>query len=184
MRADRSEPTDADRAAAMVDEGVGRALGPWQGDVSFLSIRASHTAVAPFPVTWLFSEGTLVVNAADEDAVLSPLLRAEVALRLTQALDDQSSAPPPSAARSHLAGLSSGGGAGARAGDLGARPVPGRVLRERARRVLHRLRRASSSVRPRRRRSSRCVPGHSSGQSAPGADVRRSAQRGEQATRR
>ena len=78
-----------DRADAAVDEAVGRALGLWEGEVSFLSIRDTYQRLEPMPIEWFADDDTIVVNAGDETADLSPLLRAELALRLTQALDDQ-----------------------------------------------------------------------------------------------
>ncbi|MGB8862341.1 MAG: hypothetical protein WCC60_24005 [Ilumatobacteraceae bacterium] len=82
-------PTVAELSDDSVEEGVGRALGLWEGDISLQAIRAAYDDSAPFPATWLTDEHTIVVNAKNGSAELSPLLRSEVALLLTQALDDQ-----------------------------------------------------------------------------------------------
>lgn len=84
-----TEPTDADRADAAIEEGIGRALGLWKGEVSVLAVRDAYANAAPFPVTRLADERIIVVNAAGEVALLPALVRAELTLRLTQALDDQ-----------------------------------------------------------------------------------------------
>lgn len=88
--ADRQPPpSTADRERAAVDEAVGRALGLWEGEVSFLAIRETYQQLQPLPVEWSTDDGTIVVNAGGDTAELSPLVRAELTLRLTQALDNQ-----------------------------------------------------------------------------------------------
>ncbi len=83
------ELTVADRKAAATDEAVGRALGLWAGDASMTEMREAIDSADPIPVTWLAEENTIVINAKDRKTGLSPLLRARMTVRLTQALDDQ-----------------------------------------------------------------------------------------------
>lgn len=82
-------PTQDDLQTAATDEGVARALGLWSGDVSIVDIRTAYSSAKPIPATWYADERSIVVNAPDQSADLSPLLRAELTVRLTQALDDQ-----------------------------------------------------------------------------------------------
>lgn len=82
------EPTDDERAAAATDEGVARALGLWAGDTSVVALHDAYDSVDPLPITWLADDNTIVINAR-HDAELSPMMRAELSVRLTQALDNQ-----------------------------------------------------------------------------------------------
>lgn len=82
-------PTAADLADAAVDEAVGRALGLWRGDVSLVDIHEAYATAPPLPVTWEADAARLIVLAEDGNDDLSPLVRAEITLRLTQALDEQ-----------------------------------------------------------------------------------------------
>ena len=89
MQAEPLEPTAADRTVMSTDEAVGRALGLWGGATSITAVHRALDGANPIPVTWLAAENTIVINAAGESSKLSPLIRAELTVRLTQALDDQ-----------------------------------------------------------------------------------------------
>lgn len=82
-------PTADDIASAADDDAAGRAMGLWAGDASILESDAAYNGGDPFPAVWLAEENTIIVNAADGDASLAPFVRAQLALLLTQALDDQ-----------------------------------------------------------------------------------------------
>lgn len=82
-------PTAEDIASAAEDDAAGRALGLWAGDVSILESNAAYNGGEPFPVYWLTEDNAIVINAADADESLPPIVRAQLALLLTQALDDQ-----------------------------------------------------------------------------------------------
>lgn len=82
-------PTADDLADAAVDEAVGRALGLWRGDVSLVDVHEAYDTAPPLPVTWRAEDTTIVVNAVDGNDDLSPVVRAQLTLRLTQALDEQ-----------------------------------------------------------------------------------------------
>ncbi|HQZ33808.1 MAG TPA: hypothetical protein PK020_05255 [Ilumatobacteraceae bacterium] len=82
------DPTDEERATAAADEGVARALGLWAGDGSVIEFRAAYASADPLPVTWFADTDTIAINA-QSGSELSPLLRAELSVRLTQALDNQ-----------------------------------------------------------------------------------------------
>ncbi len=84
-----AEPTDEERAMAATDEGVARALGLWAGDASVIAFRAAYATAHPIPVTWVADTDTIIINAQNSSTELSPLLRADLAVRLTQALDNQ-----------------------------------------------------------------------------------------------
>lgn len=81
--------TQSDVDDAAVGDAVGRALGWWRGDASVLESFDAVTSGDPFPAEWLIDENTIVINAKDAKATLSPFLRAELALALAQVLDDQ-----------------------------------------------------------------------------------------------
>ncbi len=89
VRAEPIELTAADRKADLTDEAVGRALGLWAGDASITKMHEAMDGADPIPVTWLADENTIVINTKSFLTELSPLLRAELTVRLTQALDDQ-----------------------------------------------------------------------------------------------
>lgn len=82
-------PTAEDIASAADDDAAGRALGLWAGDASILDSNAAYNSGEPFPAYWLSEENTIVINGVDEDDSLAPFARAELALLLTQALDNQ-----------------------------------------------------------------------------------------------
>ncbi|MDO8361736.1 MAG: hypothetical protein Q7V88_02475 [Actinomycetota bacterium] len=76
-------------ASAKVDDAVGRALGLWAGQSSVLQNETVINDLEPNPVTYLPDEHAIVVNAISDTSRLPALVRAELALVLTQALDDQ-----------------------------------------------------------------------------------------------
>lgn len=82
-------PTAEDIVSAADDDAAGRALGLWAGDASIIDSNAAYNSGDPFPVYWLADDNTIVINGADGDDSLTPFARAELALLLTQALDDQ-----------------------------------------------------------------------------------------------
>jgi len=81
--------TQADLDSAAISDAFGRAMGWWRGDVSVIASFDAVTAGDPFPAEWLIDDNTIVINAKDDKAKLSPFLRAELALALAQVLDDQ-----------------------------------------------------------------------------------------------
>jgi len=89
VQPESEELTDDDLAAAETDTAVGRALGLWAGDTSLTEVRDAYDNAQPIPVTWLADQSKIVINAQREAVELSPLVRAELSVRLTQALDDQ-----------------------------------------------------------------------------------------------
>ena len=82
-------PSADDIAGAAEDDAAGRALGLWAGDASILDSNAAYNSGEPFPAYWLTDENTIIINGVDGDDSLTPFARAELALLLTQALDDQ-----------------------------------------------------------------------------------------------
>ncbi len=89
VQPESAEPTDEERATAATDEGTARALGLWAGDASVIEFRTAYASADPLPVTWFADADTIVINAQGGSKELSPLLRADLAVRLTQALDNQ-----------------------------------------------------------------------------------------------
>lgn len=86
------EPTELTQQEvddAAVQAASGRAFGLWAGEVSLVEARATLNDSVPYPVTWLSAENAIAINATSEKTTLGPSLRTELAVALTQALDDQ-----------------------------------------------------------------------------------------------
>ena len=83
------ELSQVDRDALAIDEAIGRALGLWVGDTSVGESSDIINNAAPRPVRWLPDDDVVLIRASDELANLSPALRADLVVYLTQALIDQ-----------------------------------------------------------------------------------------------
>ncbi|MCE9622208.1 MAG: hypothetical protein K8R99_07695 [Actinomycetia bacterium] len=89
VRDPEQELSQADRDGIAVDEAVGRALGVWADDASLTESYATVNRAAPRPVRWLPDSDVVIINASDEQATLSPAVRADLVVYLTQAVADQ-----------------------------------------------------------------------------------------------
>lgn len=89
VRDPQQELSQADRDAIAVDEAVGRAFGLWAGDTSLTESYDTVNGAAPRPVRWFPKSDVVVINARDETTKLSPALRADLVVYLTQAITDQ-----------------------------------------------------------------------------------------------
>jgi len=83
------ELSQDDRDANAVDEAAGRALGLWVGDTSFTESSEAINNAAPRPVRWLPDADVVLIHAVDDKADLSPAVRADLVVYLTQALINQ-----------------------------------------------------------------------------------------------
>ncbi|MDP2291731.1 MAG: hypothetical protein Q8M22_11120 [Actinomycetota bacterium] len=84
-----AELTQTELDDAAVRAASGRALGLWAGDVSLVDANVALNGSVPYPVTWLGTDNAIAINASSEKSTLGPSLRTELAVALTQALDDQ-----------------------------------------------------------------------------------------------
>lgn len=83
------ELTQDDLDSIAVDEAVGRAFGLWAGDASLTESFDAINSAEPRPVRWLPDSDVVLINARDSGAKLSPAVRADLIVYLTQALLDQ-----------------------------------------------------------------------------------------------
>ncbi|CAN5525399.1 hypothetical protein BH10ACT2_BH10ACT2_06540 [soil metagenome] len=81
--------TDDEQAALAIEEGVGRALGLWSGDASLADSLNAISTAEPRPVQWRADDNLVLINGRSEKASLSPSLRADLIVYLTQALIEQ-----------------------------------------------------------------------------------------------
>lgn len=87
---DSAEDRSAERLAELAtEEAVGRALGLWSGDASLIESVDTVRAAAPRPARWRPAENVLLINAHDENAELTPEIRVDLIVYLTQALIEQ-----------------------------------------------------------------------------------------------
>lgn len=87
---DPVEERSAERLAELAtDEAVGRALGLWGGDASLVESVDTIRAAAPRPARWRPADNLMLINASGENATLTPAIRADLVVYLTQALIEQ-----------------------------------------------------------------------------------------------
>ena len=81
--------SQADLDSTAVDEAVGRAFGWWVGDTSVSESSDTIYNAIPRPVRWLPDTNVMLIRDRDDKANLSPALRADLVVYLTQALIEQ-----------------------------------------------------------------------------------------------